>query len=219
MSTKEELFVVYSTIVECLGYGVSEKSKMSVEELGAAIRVKRNSLGLTLETLAERSGVSRAMLSDIERNVKNPTIKVLSQIAEGLGCTVSSLLGEQPPRVFERSHVMKKSERSVLIDPHSGVERHLLAPDLQRHGLEVVWYEIPPDQRTGAFPPHQFGVVEHMTIVQGRLECLLGEQEVTLETGDSIFFVADVPHDFYNPGPEPCYYFLIIDSSQREETP
>ncbi len=58
-------------------------------------------LSLTLEALAERAGVSRAMISDIERDVKNPTIKVLSQIAEGLKCTVSSLLGEQPGNTAE----------------------------------------------------------------------------------------------------------------------
>lgn len=194
-------------------------SEMAVRELGAAIRARRTSLGLTLETLAEQSGVSRAMLSDIERSVKNPTIKVLSQIAEALNCTVSYLLGEQQGKDFERLHVLRKSERRVLVDPQSGVERHLLAPALQRHGLEVVWYEIPPGQRTGAFPPHQGGVVEHMTIVQGQVDCLLGEQEVKLEAGDSLFFNADIVHDFYNPGPEPCHYFLLIDSSKREDTP
>lgn len=187
--------------------------------LGHRIRARRTALGLTLEALAERAGVSRAMLSDIEREVKNPTIKVLSQIAEGLECTVSSLLGEQPGKTIESMQIVRKHERRVLIDPHSGVERHLVAPALQHHGIEVLWYVIPAGKRTGAFPPHQQGVEEHITVVQGCLHCTLGEHQIVLEREDSVFFLADVMHDFYNPGPDVCSYFLIIDSSHKENVP
>ncbi len=186
-----------------------------MRELGYTIRARRTALGLTLEALAERTGVSRAMLSDIERNVKNPTIKVLSQIAEGLGCTVSYLLGEQPGKTVEGVQIVRKHERRILIDPHSGVERHLIAPALQRHGIEVLWYMIPPGQSTGAFPPHQQGVEEHITVVQGCLHCTIGEQNIILQTEDSVFFPADITHDFSNPGPDVCTYFLIIDSSHK----
>ncbi len=187
-----------------------------MKDLGHAIRARRIALGLTLETLSERAGVSRAMLSDIERNVKNPTIKVLSQIAEGLECTVSYLLGEeQTGKNIERIQVTRKNERHILIDPQSGVERHLLAPALQHHGIEVLWYIIPSGQKTGDFPPHQHGVEEHITVIQGCLHCILGEQEITLESGDSVFFPADIVHGFYNSGSEPCHYFLIIDSSHK----
>lgn len=190
-----------------------------MEELGRTIRARRVALGLTLEMLAERAGVSRAMLSDIERNVKNPTIKVLGQIAEGLDCTISYLVGEQSTKPAERVSLVRKSERQILIDPHSGAERHLLAPKLLHHGIEVLWYVLPPGQRNGPFPPHQAGVGEHMTLVQGCLHCTLGEQEIILEEGDSVFFHADVTHDFYNPGPGPCQYFLIIDSSHKGSVP
>lgn len=186
-----------------------------MNELGQTIRARRTALNLTLEILAARTGVSRAMLSDIERGVKNPTIKLLSQIAEGLECTISSLLGEQPEKVEQGIQIVRKAERRVLVDPHSGVERQLVAPALQQHGIEVVWYSIPPGQGTGAFPPHQPGVQEHITLVRGSLHCILGEQQVVLEVGDSVFFPANVIHEFYNPGPEPCYYFLIIDSSHK----
>ena len=188
-----------------------------MNELGHTIRQRRIALGLALEALAKRTGVSRAMLSDIERGVKNPTIKVLSQIAEGLGCTVSYLLGEQLGDPGESIHILRKHERRVLVDPQSGVERQVLAPVLQRHGIEVVWYVIPPGQKTGSFPPHQHGVEEHITLVQGRLECTLGDRNIVLETEDSVSFPADVTHDFSNPGPLPCQYFLIIDSSHKDE--
>jgi transcriptional regulator with XRE-family HTH domain len=179
-------------------------------DLSTRIRERRLALGLTLEALAERTGVSRAMLSDIERGRKNPTVKLLAGIAEGLGCTVSALLGEDggPPR--EAISVVRRSERRTLVDPRSGVERQGLAPALLHRGVEVIWYDIPPGQETGAFPPHRPGVEEHITVVAGRLRCTLAGQELTLETGDSVTFRGDIVHNFANAGPEPCRYLLII---------
>lgn len=182
-------------------------------EIGKAIQVRRNELKLTLEDLAKRSRVSRAMLSDIERGLKNPTIKLLCQIAEGLGCSVSELLGEPSALPGKKLGILRRDERQRLIDPSTGVERQLLSPPMVRRGLEIIWYIIPPGQHTGAFPPHQPGVEEHLTVVQGALECHLGEQEVLLAEGDSLFFQADVSHDFYNPGATPCTYFLVINSN------
>ncbi len=184
-----------------------------MKALGEMIRVRRTELGLTLEALAERARVSRAMLSDIERNMKNPTIKVLSQIAEGLKCSVSYLLSEQPEKPVDSIQIIRAGERRVLVDPRSGVERHLLAPALQHHGIEVLWYMLPSGQGTGNLPPHQPGVEEHITVVQGSLECTLGEQHILLEMGDSVFFPANVEHAFYNTDQGVCTYFLVIDAS------
>ena len=181
-------------------------------DLGGSIRARRTALGLNLDALADRSGVSRAMLSDIERGAKNPTVKVVSQIAAGLGCTVSDLLGEPAPGAPDALQVVRQGERRVLIDPQSGVERHLLAPAFVRRNLEIVWYSIPPGQSTGAFPPHPAGTAEHLTVVEGQLRCRLGTEEVLLAAGDSLFFPADVAHAFANPGAVPCHYFLVIDS-------
>jgi transcriptional regulator with XRE-family HTH domain len=179
-------------------------------DLSAQIRERRLALGLTLEALASRTGVSRAMLSDIERGRKNPTVKLLAGIAEGLGCTVSALLGEDGGAPAEAISVVRRDERRTLIDPRSGVARQAPAPALLHRGVEVVWYEIPVGQETGAFPPHRPGVEEHITVVEGRLRCLLGGHELTLETGDAVTFRADIVHNFANAGPAPCRYLLII---------
>ncbi len=179
-------------------------------ELGDNIRARRGSSGMTLQALSKRVGVSRAMLSDVERGRKNPTIKIVSQIAEGLGCTVSELLGEEQSRTLETIQVLREDSRQVLIDPRSYVERHLLSPPLLRKGIEVIWYTIPPGQSTGAFAAHKPGVTEHITVVQGQLYCHLAEEEIMLKIGDSVYFRADIEHSFYNPGEEVCHYFLLI---------
>jgi len=187
-------------------------------ELTENIRARRLTLGLTLESLAERSGVSRAMLSEVERGLKNPTIKVVCQIAEALGCSVSQLLGEESPsRLPEGLKILRREERQSLLDPRSGVERHLLSPAFLRRGLEVLWYIIPPGQDTGTFPPHQSGVEENITVVEGELHCRIDNQNVILRVGDSIFFRANTAHGFSNPGSNPCTYFLVIDSSRARE--
>jgi transcriptional regulator with XRE-family HTH domain len=183
-------------------------------EIGPAIRARRHARGMTLESLAAGSGVSRAMLSDVERGAKNPTIKVVSRIAAALDLSVSDLLEERLVEGAQGLSLMRAGERRVLVDPHSGVERHILAPTFQRHGIEVLWYSIPPGQSTGAFPPHRAGVEEHITIVQGCLHARLGAQEVMLAAGDSLAFHSDMTHEFRNPGAEPCHYFLIIDASR-----
>ena len=183
-------------------------------ELGNEIRSRRVGRGLTLDGLAERSGVSRAMLSEIERGAKNPTIRVVAQVAEGLGCTVSQLLGEPPPPVGGAGElaVVRAGERPTLLDPASGVTRAQLAPALLRRGLEVLWYELPPGRATGEFPPHRPGVEEHLTLVRGTLDCRIGDRRLALAAGDALWFRADVPHAFRNPGDEPCAYLLLIDS-------
>src|SRR5215208_1843138 len=91
------------------------------------IRARRQQLGLTLQQLARRSGVSAAMLSEVERGQKSPTLRVAAQIAEGLECAVSDLLDEE---LGSRLVVQRRRERRRLVEKGSGIERHLLAPPL-----------------------------------------------------------------------------------------
>jgi len=180
-------------------------------DLGPAVRRRRRGLGLTLQELADRSGVSRAMLSDVERGAKNPTIRVACQIAEALGCSVSDLLSGAPAAPEEgRISVVRGRERRVLVDPVSGVERHLLSPG-PGDGIEVVWYVVPAGAETGTFPPHRSGTREHVVVVRGRIEGRIGGDVVGLGPGDAAAFPADVPHGFRNPAAEPCEFLLVID--------
>lgn len=189
--------------------------KEVVLELGEEVRRRRSGLGLTLEALAGRSQVSRAMLSEIERGAKNPTIKVVCQIAEGLGCTVSQLLGEPgAERPLAELEIVRVTERRMLVDPRTRVERHLLSPRFLGRGVEILCYLIPPGAATGDFPPHRAGVEEHLTVVRGELRCRIGDEERWLAPGDSLSFRVDVPHGFHNSGNDACEYFLVIDSSQ-----
>ena len=177
-------------------------------ELGLSIRSRRGRRGLTLESLATQAGISRAMLSAIERGTKNPTVRVVVQIAGALGCSVSELLGEQGPPA-DRATVVRREERRTLVDPQTGVVRQSLSPALLRRGVEVVWYVIPPGCGAGPFPPHPRDAEEHITVVRGVLRCRLADREIELRDGDALSFPADVAHEFHNAGAEPCQYLLV----------
>ena len=179
--------------------------------LGSAIRARREELGLTLDEVARRSGVSRGMLSEVERDRKSPTIRVVCLIAEGLGCSVSDLIGQEPVARFE---LRRTADRRPLVDPRSGVERHLLSPAMSKRGIEVVWYVIPRGQTTGSFPPHQPGVVEHVTVVAGTVEARLGSEAHLLDVGDSVTYRADVDHEFIAHGRSRGEFIVVIDSTK-----
>ncbi len=151
------------------------------------------------------------MLSAIERNEKSPTIRVLCQIAESLGVRVSELVGEGPAVGTE---ILRRGERHPLVDPASGMTRSLLSKHLVSHGLEVIWYTVPPNRASGAFPAHRSGVVEHITVVEGVLALEIGTERVTLQSGDSITYPADIVHGFRSVGRGECAFLLLIDSSR-----
>lgn len=181
-------------------------------ELGDEIKARRARQGWTLEGLAERTGVSRAMLSEIERGTKNPTIRVVSQIAAGLGTTVAELIGEVAPTTPPTPQIVRAAERRTQVDPRTGAIRQDLAPAYLRHGVEIVWSILPPGVTTGSLPAHPPGTVGHVTVVRGALSCRLGGDGATLATGDALFGDLDRPYSFANPGDDPAEYLLIIDS-------
>lgn len=179
-------------------------------EVGPQIAARRAQLGLTLAQLAEKSGVSKAMLCDVEACKKNPTVRVLHQIALGLGCTISDLLDVEPsPRL---DHI-RREERKVFVDQESGISRHLLAPALTRHGIQVLMYHLPSGSEV-EWAAEMPGVFEHITILKGSMRLTLAEESVTLHEGDSVTFAADRILSFHALGSRDVHLLLVMDSTQ-----
>ena len=184
---------------------------VSSGELGAWVRGLRRERGLTLEELAERSGVSRAMISKVERGEKNPTLVVATKLAKGLEINLSRLL-----KIEERREVVvvPRDRRMVTRDPKTGFERQLLSPAFGGRGAEFVRNVIPEGSTSGEFPPHRKGVEEYVAVEKGRLKAMLGGEEYLLEEGDALYFEADVSHQFDNAGDDECSYYLVIVSKR-----
>lgn len=188
---------------------ISEADAVSAGRLGARVRELRRGRELTLEELAERSGVSRAMISKLERGEKNPTLVVAAKLAEGFGVTLSQLVGMEEQREVV---VVHRDRRIVMRDPETGFERQLLSPSFGGRGIEFIRNVIPEGSTSGEFPPHRRGVEEYIVVEKGRLKALIGGEEHVLEEGDAVYFEADVTHRFDNVGADECSYYLVIVS-------
>lgn len=183
-------------------------------DVGEYIKARRTAQNLTLAELSAKSGVSRGMLCDVEANKKNPTIRILSQIAHGLDCSLSDLLESEPSALFEP---LKRERQQCLVEPDSGIERRMVAPALVRRGITVAHYTVPPGAAID-FPPEQPGVIEHVTITTGVLQMTADHQEIVLHKGDSVTYEADHYHTIANPTDEVTEFILVMDGTQSRRT-
>jgi transcriptional regulator with XRE-family HTH domain len=174
--------------------------------VGANLRRLRMKRGLSLERLAARSGVSRAMLSQIELGRSAPSITVLWKIARSLEVTFSTLIATREPST---STVLKLSDSKRLTNRDgSFVSRALFPFDEPRR---VEFYEL--RLLTGAEErahPHPAGTQENLALVTGRLEVVVDQKVHVLDEGDAIVFAADVPHVYRNVGRREALMFLVM---------
>ena len=177
--------------------------------LGDRIRAERVRRGLSLDVLAGRSGVSRSMLSAVERGEKVPTILVLDRIATGLDTSIARLLGEERRA---RVVLLRADAQNVARDP-SGWERRILSPVLPGVEFEFMRTTIGPGVDAGVFSPHAPGSREYVAIERGTLRLTLDGEVHVLRAGDSIYYDGDCRHGFSNPGRTPCVYYLAMDVS------
>ncbi|GJE62621.1 helix-turn-helix domain-containing protein [Methylobacterium trifolii] len=175
------------------------------------IRRRRRALNLSLEALAARSGVSRSMISKIERAEAVPSTIVLSRLAEALGVTFSRLMA---PATDLEVLLIPARRQPVLRDEESGFLRRCLSPVLPGRGIDLVLNTLPPGAGTGEFTAHRRGVSEYIYVLRGRLRAVIGTRTVIAEAGDSLYFEADAGHAFSNVGTEICEYILVIDPSR-----
>jgi transcriptional regulator with XRE-family HTH domain len=182
-------------------------SGLSMTELGLRVRARRHAQGLALEQLAELSGVSRSMVSDVERGAKTPTVLVLDRLATALGTSIARLLDEP---AGDASVILRHTEQRVVRDP-SGWERRILSPVLPGVEFEFMRTVLGPGVDAGEFSPHQPGSREYVAVESGRLTLTVDGRASTLEAGDSVYFPGDCRHAFANREDAECVYYLVMD--------
>lgn len=180
---------------------------------GDRARALREASSLTLEELSRRSGVSRAMLSKVERGEKSPTIGIASRIARALNTTLTFLTGGAEAR--RAVALVRKGDRHVFRDPETGFERHILSPPIAGSAVELLYHHLPAGASTGILPPYPTGTEKHVVVIEGQLIVTIDGSETPLSQGDALFFEAEVEHSFDNPAGQPCGYYLVISRSRR----
>jgi transcriptional regulator with XRE-family HTH domain len=179
--------------------------------LGARVRATRRGRGLSLDAVAGRAGVSRSMLSAVERGAKVPTVLVLDRIATALDTSIARLLGEE--RVA-RIVVLRQASQDVVRDP-AGWERRILSPVLPGVEFELMRTTIAPGVDAGVFAPHAPNSREYLAVERGTLQLTIDGAAHTLRAGDSAYYAGDCHHQFTNPGREPCVYYLAMELAER----
>jgi transcriptional regulator with XRE-family HTH domain len=165
--------------------------------LGTRIRELRRGKGLTLKAVADHAGVTPSLVSQLERGKANPSLSVLSLIANCLKVSVASLL-ESNENGNNGSPVLRKEKRKTLIT--EGNARFQLLSKHYDLECEFVVNEWGPGASTGKEKVRHEGV-ECGLVIQGKLNLELGQECYTLGPGDSITYPSTTPHRLSNPGP------------------
>lgn len=179
--------------------------------VGGNLRRFRADQGLTLEKLAALSGVSRAMLSQIELEQSTPTINVLWKIARALGVPFSALIS-QP--MASSVTVLPAARARILLSQDGTFSSRALFPFDRASAVEFYELKLAAHSSEHA-EAHAPGTLENLVVASGSLEMTVGEERHTMSAGDSIVFQADVPHVYRNPGKTELVMYLVMTYARR----
>jgi transcriptional regulator with XRE-family HTH domain len=175
--------------------------------VGANLRRIRTRRGLSLERLAHLSGVSRAMLGQIETGKSVPTIKILWKVASALAMPFAALTAAQGPAPVV---VMRRDDAKILSSSEGRFTSRALFPFDAERRIEFYELRLAPRHVEHA-EPHVAGTRENMVVVQGTVEIVSGrEPPVVLSEGDAVLFEADVPHRYRNLGSTEAVIYLVM---------
>jgi XRE family transcriptional regulator, regulator of sulfur utilization len=183
--------------------------------VGPRVRALREAMDLSLRDLAERSGVSAQMLSQVERGETSPTLSLAGRIATGLELTLSQLL-----RLDEGGSVtvVRRDERLAGGARARGHSFEVLTPAVPGQRAEVSIHTLTAGASTGGPgdpPMHEPGSRETAVVTDGRLRLVCDGAGHDLATGDSVTFDADLPHHFENPGETGARFLAVVAAGLR----
>ncbi len=182
--------------------------KKSPPEVGATLQKLRLERDLTLEDLSRAAGVSKSMLSQIEREKANPTIAVAWRLANALGIGIAELLANETRQV-EAIRILDAHETPTLPGDHSGYVLRILGP-MELAG-KFEWYELTL-AANGALvsAPHDPGTTEHLTLLHGTLEIEVDGEKKKLKHGATARYQADKNHAIRNTGKTEAKALLVV---------
>ena len=184
-----------------------------VASVGPRVKALREAMDLSLRDLAERSGVSAPMLSQVERGETSPTLQVAARIAAGLELRLSQLL-----RLDEDGTVSVVRAGEGRRGGAGGHSYEVLTPPLPGLRAEVTRHALAPGAVTGGPgdpPRHEPGARETAVVEAGAVILHVDGAEHRLAAGDTVTFDADLPHHFENPGKEEAVLLAVVSAGLR----
>lgn len=181
--------------------------------IAARLRQLRQDAGLSLDALAQKSGVSRSNISLIERGQSSPTAVVLDKLSSALGVSVASMF-EAAPVPVTPSPLARVADQPVWSDPASGyIRRNVSPPGVSP--LQLVDVIFPPGQRV-AFETSARDADIHQLVwmIDGVMEIGHGPELWQLNAGDCLAMRLDAPIRFHNPGAKPARYLVALTGAK-----
>ena len=177
------------------------------DRLAASLKSARKSKGLSLDAVAKLSGVSRSMISQIERGESSPTVATLWNLTQALQVDFAGLIeGKTAPGI----EIIRADTAPTINGRGQGVRIRILSPAEAAGEHEV--YELSfADGGILASDPHSPGCREHLTVLEGLVRVQSGDEEQELQTGDTARYFADRPHRISSSGPARA--ILIVQNS------
>ena len=195
---------------------VAKKLKNTSAEpprVGETLAAIRQSRSLSLDALSRMAGVSKSMLSQIERAQANPTVAVVWRLSNALGMPMNDLLGGTPVPSGPAITLVPAHATPSLRNPHGSCDLRILGPvDLAG---QFEWYEIKV-QPGGSLESqaHEPGTREHLSVTVGTLEVSAGvadaRQTQRLKPGETARYAVDTPHVIRNPGKTIATGWLVV---------
>lgn len=176
------------------------------QTIARRLKAERDKRQWTLDQLAQHTGVSKAMLSKLERGVASPTAVLLGRISGALGLTLSSLLAADEPA---GARLVRVAEQPLWQDPQTGYLRRQVSP-LSDLPVQLVEVELPPKAEVG-FPASAYAFIRQLIwVLDGTLEFTEGPQTHRLQAGDCLELGEPSDCVFRNPGRSVCRYLVAV---------
>jgi len=214
---RRPLYVIAYVCMENVETASAEAAGVAdcIGAIGPRVHALRDAMSLSLRDLAERSGVSAPMLSQVERGETSPTLQVAARIAAGLELRLSQLL-----RLDESGAVtvVRRAERRKGPAVARGHRYEILTPPLPGQRAELSRHTLAAGAKTGGAgdpPMHEPGSRETALVESGRVVLLCDGARHELASGDCVTFDADLPHHFENPGPEEATLLAVVSAGLR----
>ena len=182
------------------------------QRIAERVRELRAAQGLSLDAVATKSGVSRSMISLIERGESSPTAVVLEKLAAGLGVMLASLY-DAPAAAAQvpSGPVARRDDQPLWRDPASGYLRRNVSPPGMPQPMQIVEVHFPPGGRV-AFEtgPRDMPVHQQVWVLEGAIDVTVGAERHRLREGDCLAMQLDHPTMFRNPTRKTARYAVVI---------
>jgi transcriptional regulator with XRE-family HTH domain len=178
------------------------------QQMAARVHDLRRARGLSLDALAAHCGISRSMISLIERGKTSPTAVLLEKLAGGLNVSLASLFEVSQPAT---EPVARRADQLSWRDPQSGYVRRNVSPGGLGSPIQIVEVCFPPRARVAYETGARDALVhEQVWVLDGSIDITLGDRRFRLQTGDCLALVLDRPIVFHNPTRKSTRYAVVI---------